>query len=81
MSRKISLTLPESDYALARAHAADRGLPLAALARSLLMAEIKRHAHRTGLLSEIERIVDRRISALSPTWGNGSEAKKRDGSA
>ena len=54
--------LSDDNYRLAVAYAADRGLPLASIARSALMAEVKRHATRSGLLTAMHEMVKQMIA-------------------
>ena len=56
MKHYPQLTLSDDEYRLVMAYAADRGYPLATIARSALMAEVKRHATRSGLLTAIRDI-------------------------
>jgi post-segregation antitoxin (ccd killing protein) len=79
--RKFTVSLESDDYSLAEAHAKDRGLKVSQLARVTLLAELKRHARKEGLLAEIERIVEDRLSRVSPTLGKRSEGQKSEGAA
>ena len=66
MSHRITFGLDDANFALATAYAADRGLEVYEVARSMLIAEVKRHAHRSGLLSEIEKIIEQKVADRLP---------------
>ena len=63
MSHHIKVTFTDNnDYSLALAYAKDRGIPLAAIARSLVMSEVNRHAKRSGLLTALEGLIDAKVA-------------------
>ena len=80
MKHYPKLTLSDDEYRLAMAYAADRGYPLATIAKAALMAEVKRHAGRSGLLAAIHDIARREVqecladalTARSPRGDGGS---------
>ena len=57
MSHPIKVTFTDTEYPIVAAYAADRGLPLASLTKSLVLSDVKRHLGRSGLLTALEGMV------------------------
>jgi len=63
-SERLTVRLPADAMRLAEAYAADRGLPLASIARAALMAEVNRHAGRSHLLDQVWDLLEQRLPEL-----------------